>query len=98
MPTTKNGPVPPRQVPGRSLMPSVELRMPSPGPFERMLLTTWLVDQHATVRLDQPVLSMETTKASVDLCSPATGTLERLAAEGTEIGPGDLLGRIQSSD
>jgi pyruvate/2-oxoglutarate dehydrogenase complex dihydrolipoamide acyltransferase (E2) component len=39
----------------------------------------WLVDPGATVRADQPVVTVETAKAQVELPAPADGTIRQLA-------------------
>jgi len=52
----------------------------------------WLVEQGETVRVDQPMVEVETDKAVVEIPAPQAGTILRLAvAEGETIHVGNVL-------
>jgi pyruvate dehydrogenase E2 component (dihydrolipoamide acetyltransferase) len=52
----------------------------------------WLVEQGETVRVDQPMVEVETDKAVVEIPAPQAGTILRLAvAEGETIHVGSVL-------
>lgn len=49
-------------------------------------IVEWHVKEGGTVKLDEPLVSMETAKAVVDVPSPYTGTVKKLHG-----GPGDVI-------
>jgi pyruvate/2-oxoglutarate dehydrogenase complex dihydrolipoamide acyltransferase (E2) component len=72
----------------------VELRMPNVGNgVESATVDEWLVEVGEAVTVGDPVVTMETDKASSDLEAPVTGTLVEVVAEdGTEVEVGELIG------
>ena len=58
------------------------------------ILVRWLVDDANEVHTDQPIVEVETSKATQELTSPASGVLRHLVAPGTVCRPGDTIGRI----
>lgn len=57
-------------------------------------LVEWLVEQHATVTVGQLLVRLETTKTVIDLDSPATGRLERVAEAGADLLVGAVIGFV----
>jgi pyruvate dehydrogenase E2 component (dihydrolipoamide acetyltransferase) len=68
-------------------MTEVVFRLPDVGEgLAEAEVVEWLVAVGATVRADQPVVTVETAKAQVELPAPADGTIRELAH-----GPGDVV-------
>lgn len=62
------------------------------------VLKTWLKKIGEPVRLNDPVVELETDKVAVEIAAEANGVLsEILIGEGAEIEPGTVLGRISES-
>src|SRR5690606_33340758 len=56
----------------------------------------WLVKEGDTVRLDGPLVAMETAKAVVEVPAPCSGTLRKVAGGvGSEIEPGAVLAEFE---
>jgi pyruvate/2-oxoglutarate dehydrogenase complex dihydrolipoamide acyltransferase (E2) component len=74
----------------------VPLRMPHVGNgVDTAIVSEWLVEVGETVALGEPVVVMETDKATSELGAPASGTLVVVhAQDGTEVEVGDLLGEF----
>ena len=64
---------------------------------EFALLAEWLVEDRAVVEKDQPVVVVETTKATVEVESPGAGTIVQLYDEGVEVELGKTIARIAES-
>ena len=59
-------------------------------------LLTWCKSLGDAVAKDEPLVELETDKVTVEISSPASGTLaEILVPADREVHPGDLLGRIR---
>lgn len=57
-----------------------------------VVVEAWLVAAGEHVVADQPLVSMETDKVTVDVPSPATGTVtELVVAEGDEVRTGEHI-------
>ncbi|MBR0647819.1 biotin/lipoyl-containing protein, partial [Plastoroseomonas hellenica] len=55
----------------------------------------WLKKVGENVAADEPIVELETDKVTVEVPAPAGGVIESQAAgEGTEVGPGAVLGTI----
>jgi 2-oxoglutarate dehydrogenase E2 component (dihydrolipoamide succinyltransferase) len=61
---------------------------------ESYVLLEWLVADGERVRRDDPVASVETSKAVEELVSPGDGLLRRLVPAGATCAAGDLIGRV----
>lgn len=57
-------------------------------------LGSWLVADGARVKKDQPLLELETDKATVEVAAEADGELEILIQAGESVKVGDIVGRI----
>jgi pyruvate dehydrogenase E2 component (dihydrolipoamide acetyltransferase) len=72
-----------------------QLVMPKLGQaMEFGSIAEWLSDDGAQVRVGQPVVSVETDKATYEIEAPASGVLRHLAAVGDEIPVGAALATI----
>ncbi len=76
-------------------MTNVEL--PSLGEnAEKATVTFWFFKQGDTVSKDADLVELTTDKAAFNLPSPAGGVLKQIvAAEGSEVKPGDVLAVIE---
>src|ERR1700716_3213520 len=74
----------------------VEIRAPAEQTEgTRSQILRWLKSVGDAVTENEPLIEIETDKVTVEVASPGSGTLrEILKQEQDEIGPGDLLGRI----
>lgn len=72
---------------------SLEFRFPDVGEgITEGEVVRWLVKEGETVRVDQPMVEVETDKAVVEIPAPRAGTILRLAvAEGETIHVGNVL-------
>jgi acetyltransferase-like isoleucine patch superfamily enzyme len=61
---------------------------------ELALLAEWLVEDRAQVEQGQPVVVVETTKATVEVESPGAGTIVQLYEDGVEVELGKTIARI----
>jgi len=57
-------------------------------------LVEWLKPDGAAVRQDEPIATLETDKAAVEIVADAAGTLAQLKKPGDVVKVGDVLGRI----
>jgi acetyltransferase-like isoleucine patch superfamily enzyme len=64
---------------------------------EFALLAEWLVEDRAQVEEGQPVVVVETTKATVEVEAPGAGTIVQLYDEGVEVELGKTIARIAQS-
>jgi acetyltransferase-like isoleucine patch superfamily enzyme len=64
---------------------------------ESAIVTEWLVADGEEVRRHQPVVVVETTKASLEIEAPGDGTLVHLYDEGAEVEPGELIALVAGS-
>lgn len=80
---------------------TVEVFIPKMTDFmEEALISLWLVADGDHVDEGQPILEMETDKASVSLDAPATGWIKGispLAAKGSTVPVGQAIAYIVSS-
>src|ERR1700712_475198 len=78
----------------------VEIRAPAEQTEgTRSQILRWLKSVGETVAENEPLIELETDKVTVEVASPGSGTLrEILKQEQEEIGPGDLLGRIEGAE
>ena len=75
----------------------VEIRAPAEQTEgTRSQIQKWLKAVGETVAENEPLIEIETDKVTVEIASPGSGTLrEIIKQEQDEIGPGELLGRIE---
>src|SRR5689334_6692101 len=75
----------------------VELRIPTVGEsVVEAQIATWLVQPGQRVERDQPVVVVETDKASVEIPAPVSGTLTKIAKPaGAKVKPGEVIGWME---
>ncbi|NOT33434.1 MAG: dihydrolipoamide succinyltransferase, partial [Candidatus Eisenbacteria bacterium] len=60
------------------------------------VLVQWLQPDGATVAMDQPIATLETDKAAVELAAPGPGVLKHARAVGETVHVDDVIGRIEA--
>jgi 2-oxoglutarate dehydrogenase E2 component (dihydrolipoamide succinyltransferase) len=77
----------------------VEIRAPAEQTEgTRSQILRWLKSVGDAVTENEPLIEIETDKVTVEVASPGSGTLREIfKQEQDEIGPGDLLGRIEAN-
>ncbi len=75
---------------------AVEIKVPTLGEsVTEATVSKWLKAKGAAVKVDEPLVELETDKVSVEVNAPASGVLEEvLVEEGADVAVGTLLGRI----
>ncbi len=78
-------------------MSTVDVTVPTVGEsITEVLVSSWLVAEGGAVTLDEPVVTLETDKVTIDLPAPETGAIaEILVAEGETAEVGAILARIE---
>ena len=75
----------------------LEIRVPSIGEsVTEVTLSTWLVEDGATVAMDESLCEFESDKATLELPAEAAGVLTRVAKEGDDLKIGDLVAYIET--
>ena len=75
---------------------AVEIKVPTLGEsVTEATVSKWLKAKGAAVKVDEPLVELETDKVSVEVNAPASGVLDEvLVEEGADVAVGTLLGRI----
>jgi 2-oxoglutarate dehydrogenase E2 component (dihydrolipoamide succinyltransferase) len=60
------------------------------------VLAEWLREDGATVRADEPIATLETDKAAVEIAASAAGVLRHARKAGDKVTVGDVLARIEA--
>lgn len=77
---------------------SIEVRIPNVGEsVSEVTLATWIVEDGAYVEMDEPIVELETDKASQELYAETAGVISHKAEEGDDLKIGDLLAEIDDS-
>src|SRR5437660_9456221 len=77
----------------------IEIKVPSVGEsITEGVLSRWLKKNGETVRADEPVLELETEKATTEVPAPASGKLVIAVPEGKTVTIGTVLGRIDEAE
>lgn len=72
-----------------------DIIVPAEQEGTKAVLKTWLKKRGDPVRIDEPVVEIETDKVAVEIAATANGVLsEILVDEGDDVAPGSVLGRI----
>jgi 2-oxoglutarate dehydrogenase E2 component (dihydrolipoamide succinyltransferase) len=78
---------------------AAELRIPSLGEsITEGTIVQWLKPDGARVGPDDPVLELETDKASMEIPAGASGVLRIVKQQGETVGVGDVVARIEDGD
>src|SRR5579871_641604 len=79
---------------GYRVMPT-DIIVPAEQEGTKAVLKAWLKKRGDSVRIDEPVVEIETDKVAVEIAATANGILsEILVEEGADVAPGSVLGRI----
>ncbi|HEY4116012.1 MAG TPA: 2-oxo acid dehydrogenase subunit E2 [Rhizomicrobium sp.] len=77
---------------------ATEIRAPEEQEGTKAVLKTWLKKVGDTVRINDPIVELETDKVAVEIAAEADGVLSEIVVEeGAEVEPGTVLGRIADS-
>jgi 2-oxoglutarate dehydrogenase E2 component (dihydrolipoamide succinyltransferase) len=78
---------------------SVEIRVPRLAEsISEAVLVEWLKADGSGVRTDEPVATLETDKAAVEIVADASGVLRHARKAGETVQVGDSLGRIEAGE
>jgi 2-oxoglutarate dehydrogenase E2 component (dihydrolipoamide succinyltransferase) len=77
----------------------IDIIVPAEQEGTKAVLKTWLKKRGDSVRIDEPVVEIETDKVAVEIAATANGVLAEILVEpDADIEPGRVLGRISASD
>ena len=77
---------------------AIEINIPSAGEsVTEATIVRWLKQDGDTVHIDDPILELETDKATGELAAPASGKLVILIPEGKTVAIGTVVGRIEEA-
>jgi len=76
---------------------AIDVRIPTLGEsVSEGVIVRWIKADGATVQMDEPLLELETDKASLEIPAEAAGVLKILKAEGATVQVGDVVARIEA--
>ena len=76
---------------------STEIRVPDIGDFKNVEIIEVLVKEGDQINKNDPIITLESDKSSVEVPSPFSGTISELKIKvGDKISQGDLVGFISS--
>ena len=76
-------------------MSLVEVRVPELGDAKGVTVVDVLVKKGSEVRVDDPLITLESEKASMDVPSPVSGTVESIdLKKGDEVSAGALIAML----
>ena len=76
----------------------VDVRIPTLGEsVTEGVIVRWIKADGAMVQVDEPLLELETDKASVEIPAAGAGVLKILKAEGETVQVGDVVARIETA-
>jgi 2-oxoglutarate dehydrogenase E2 component (dihydrolipoamide succinyltransferase) len=74
----------------------VEIKVPAVGEsVTEGILSRWLKKDGDAVRIDEPVVELETDKATQEVVAPAAGRLRTVVPEGATVQVGSVIGRVE---
>jgi 2-oxoglutarate dehydrogenase E2 component (dihydrolipoamide succinyltransferase) len=77
---------------------SPEIRVPRLAEsISDAVLVEWLKPEGAVVKIDEPIATLETDKAAVEIAADAAGTLHHASAAGDRVVVGQVIARIDGS-
>jgi dihydrolipoamide dehydrogenase len=80
-------------------MSVIEVRVPDLGDAKGVTVVDVLVKPGSEIRIDDPLVTLETEKASMDVPSPVSGVVGSVAMKkGDEVAAGALVATVQVSD
>ena len=76
----------------------IEVKVPDIGDFHDVPVIELLVEPGATVQAEDPLLTLESDKATIDVPSPVNGVLKEFTVKiGDKISEGSLIARIEGA-
>jgi pyruvate dehydrogenase E2 component (dihydrolipoamide acetyltransferase) len=76
----------------------VEVRVPDMGNFKNVAVIDLLVKPGESIELEAPLVTLETEKATMDVPSTVSGTVERIhVAKGGTVSTGDLIATVRAA-
>ena len=76
----------------------IDVRIPTLGEsVSEGVIVRWIKADGATVQIDEPLLELETDKASVEIPAVGAGVLKIIKAEGETVQVGDVVARIEGA-
>jgi dihydrolipoamide dehydrogenase len=80
-------------------MSLVEVRIPEMGDSKGVMVVDVLVKKGSEIRIDDPLITLETEKASMDVPSPVNGIVDSInIKKGDEVAAGALIALVQVAD
>ena len=80
-------------------MSLVEVRIPELGDAKGVTVLDVLVKKGSEIRVDDPLITLETEKASMDVPSPVSGIVESIdLKKGDEVSAGALIAMVQATE
>jgi dihydrolipoyl dehydrogenase len=77
----------------------IEVRIPELGDAKGVTVLDVLVKKGSEIRVDDPLITLETEKASMDVPSPVSGVVESVELKkGDEVSAGTLIAKVQGSE
>ena len=77
---------------------AVEVRVPDIGDFADVPVIEVLVEPGAEVAVEDPLITLESDKATMDVPSPSAGVVQELAVQvGDKVSEGSLILRLEPS-
>jgi dihydrolipoamide dehydrogenase len=80
-------------------MSLVEVRVPDLGDAKGVNVVDVLIKKGSEIQVDDPLITLETEKASMDVPSPVSGVVDSIALKkGDEVSAGALIATVQAAD
>jgi dihydrolipoyl dehydrogenase len=80
-------------------MSLVEVRVPDLGDAKGVNVVDVLIKKGSEIRVDDPLITLETEKASMDVPSPVSGVVDSIALKkGDEVSAGALIATVQTAE
>jgi dihydrolipoamide dehydrogenase len=74
------------------IMPTIEIRVPDIGDFKNVPVIEVLVKPGDVVKVDDPLVTLESDKASMDVPSPSAGTVQEIKVKaGDKVSEGSVI-------
>src|SRR5262245_44449073 len=78
---------------------AIEIKVPSVGEsITEGVVSRWLKKDGEMVRAGEPIVELETEKATTEVPAPASGKLSTSVPEGNTVAIGAILGRIEEQE
>jgi len=85
--------------PATTMNPSIEVKVPNIGNFKDVAVIEVLVKPGDPVAKDEPLITVESDKAAMDIPSPRAGVIEKLVVQvGDKVSEGSTILLLQAAD